>query len=86
MSQPRITYDEVLKILDRIELKHRSFRLGTMDHGFFIQIQYTEKCIDTGKIELQKNGPATASTPSASRATSRTSCGRAPSMRATTRR
>lgn len=53
-GQPRKTIDEVRAIVDGIRFMDRTFRLGHMDHGFFLQVQYMEEDIETGRRELQQ--------------------------------
>ena len=53
-GQPEKTKAEVQAPIDNIEFMDRTIRLGDKGTGWFIQVQYMEEDIETGKMELQK--------------------------------
>lgn len=52
--QPRKTINELAAIIRDVEFMDRNIRIGEMGSGYFIQVQYVEKDIVTGELELQK--------------------------------
>lgn len=48
------TLKDVEDIVRNVSFMDRSLRLGVMGHGYFLQVQYLEEDINTGKVELQK--------------------------------
>ena len=52
-TQPKLTFEEVKAIVDRIQFMDRTFRLLVKDNGFLLQVQYMEEDVETGKMELQ---------------------------------
>lgn len=53
MQTPK-TFEEVLGIIKQIKFRDRVLHLGEMGNGFYLQVQYLEKCVDTGKMMTQK--------------------------------
>jgi len=54
MNQPRKTIDDVRAIVASISFMDRKLHVDTMGRGFFLQVQYLEPDIETGRIEIQK--------------------------------
>ena len=47
------TFAEVQDILDSVKFLDRKFYALSKGDGFLIQLKYMEKCVDTGKMEVQ---------------------------------
>lgn len=53
-GQPKKSMDEVRAIVENVKFMDRTFRLGPMGHGYFLQVEYMEADIDTGVVEKQR--------------------------------
>ena len=54
MEQSPKTIEEVRAIIDQIQFLDRQLVVLVMGGGYYLQVQYMEKDVDTGKMELQK--------------------------------
>ncbi len=52
-TQRKLTIHQVKDIVNKILFMDRSFRVEPMGEGCFLQVQYMEQDIETGKMELQ---------------------------------
>lgn len=52
--QPKKTREELIAIIQDISFQDRSFYIGEMGDGFFLQMSYIEADVETGKPEVQK--------------------------------
>ncbi len=54
IKQPKKTFDDVKAIVDKVAFMDRLFFLGRKGDNFYLQVQYMEEDVDTGKLEKQK--------------------------------
>lgn len=52
-TQPELTHRNVCDIVSVVDYKDWTFRVGLMEEGFFLQVRFWEKDIDTQEPALQ---------------------------------